>query len=46
MKRKEYMQLKITDIPKEIGNKYNLKEIVTPDGWVYIEISRGMYDLP
>ncbi len=40
------MQLKITDIPKEIFNDYILKEIVTPDGWVYIEISRRMYGPP
>ena len=46
MKRKEYMRLKLTDIPKEIIQEYNLTELATPDGWVYIEISRGMYGLP
>ena len=32
MKRKEYMRLKISDIPEEIIEEYNLKEMVTPDG--------------
>ena len=40
------MRIKITDIPDEIIDEYNLRELVTPDGWVYIEISRGMYGLP
>ena len=46
MKRKEYMRIKLTDIPKEIIDEYKLTEIVTEDGWVYIEISKGMYGLP
>ena len=46
MKRKEYMRLKISDIPQVIIEEYNLKEMVTPDGWVYVEISHGMYGLP
>ena len=46
MKRKEYMRLKITDIPNEIIEEYNLKEIAMPDGWVYVEISPGMCGLP
>ena len=37
MKRKEYMRIKLTDIPDEIVNEYKLHEVVT-DGWVFIEI--------
>ena len=46
MKRPEYMKLKITDIPEEIIQEYNLKELVTQDGYVYCEITKGMYGLP
>jgi hypothetical protein len=46
MKRPEYMRLKITDIPDEIIEQYNLKSLVTQDGYVYCEITRGMYGLP
>ena len=43
--RYEYMRLHISTIPQEIIDQYNLLDIVTPDGWVYIEIQRGMYGL-
>ena len=46
MKRKEYMRIKLTDIPEEIIDQYNLRQMATPDGWVYVAISRGMYGLP
>jgi hypothetical protein len=46
MKRPEYMRLKITDIPDEIINEYNLREIVDDNGYVYCEITKGMYGLP
>jgi TfoX/Sxy family transcriptional regulator of competence genes len=46
MKRYEYMRLKITDIPEEVIEYYNLRSIVTEDGYVYCEIRKGMYGLP
>ena len=46
MKTKEYMRIKIRDIPKEIIDEYKLEEIATQDGWVYIEMCRWMYGLP
>ncbi len=46
MKRPEYMRLKITDIPQEVIEHYNLMTLVTQDGYVYCKKSRGMYDLP
>ena len=46
MKRPEYMKLKITDIPEEIIQEYNLMKLVTQDGYVYCEITKGMYGLP
>ena len=43
MKQPEYMRLKMTDIPEEIIKQYKLREIATPDGYVYTEITKGMY---
>ena len=40
------MRLKITDIPQEVIEQYNLMLLVTPDGYVYCKITRGMYGLP
>jgi hypothetical protein len=46
MKQPEYMHLKMTDIPEEIIGQYKLRGIATPDGYVYTEITKGMYGLP
>jgi hypothetical protein len=46
IKCKEYMRLKITDIPDKIIKEYNLQELVTKDGYVYCVINKGMYGLP
>jgi hypothetical protein len=42
--RYEYMLMLLSRFPEEIVNKYNLKELAM-DGWVYIEIRKGMYRL-
>jgi hypothetical protein len=39
------MRLKITNIPDEIIEQYNLRELVD-DGYVYCKITKGMYGLP
>jgi hypothetical protein len=46
MKRYEYMRMKLQDIPDEIVEQYKLKEKVDKNGFVYVEIRRGMYGLP
>jgi hypothetical protein len=46
MVRREYMRLKITDIPKEIIKQYKLRDIVTPDEYMYCKINKEMYSLP
>ena len=46
LKRPEYAKIKLSDIPEEIIEAYNLREKATPDGWVYIMVIRGMYGLP
>jgi hypothetical protein len=46
MKRPEYMRIKLSDIPDEIIDEYKLRELVDEDGYVYCEITKGMYGLP
>ena len=46
MDRFEYMRLKLADIPDDVIKQYNLADKVTPDGWVYLEVRKGMYGLP
>jgi hypothetical protein len=46
LKRPEYAKIRLSDIPEEIMEEYNLREKATPDGWVYIKVIRGMYGLP
>ena len=40
MDRSEYVKIKITDIPAEFVDKYNLHS-VTHNGWLYFETVRG-----
>ncbi len=46
MKLPEYMRLKLTDIPDEVIEHYNLQELATADEYVYCEVTKGMYGLP
>lgn len=41
----EYMKLPLHIIPEEIRVQYNLYNLVESDGYVYIEIRKGMYGL-
>jgi hypothetical protein len=45
MARYEYMRLPIRILPQEIIEQYQLLPLVH-DGWVYVEIRKGMYGLP
>jgi hypothetical protein len=45
MSRYEYMQLKLSDMPNNVIAHYHLRDIATPDGYVYCEIRQGMYGL-
>ena len=46
MERYEYIRIKLDDIPKEIIVEYNLHEKVTSDGYIFVEVQKGMYGLP
>lgn len=45
MEQHEYMRLPITVIPAEIVAQYKLLPLVH-NGFIYIEICKGMYGLP
>ena len=42
----EYLHLKVEDIPKDVQQEYQLQDKATQDGWVYVEVQKGMYGLP
>jgi hypothetical protein len=42
--RFEYMKMLLSRFPEEIVDKYNISALAV-DGWVYIEIRKGMYGL-
>jgi hypothetical protein len=46
LKWPEYAKIKLSNVPEDVKNKYNLNEKATPDGWVYIKVIHGMYSLP
>ena len=45
MSRPEYMKVHIKHFPKDIVEKYNLNNKVSKDGYIYIQIKKGMYGL-
>jgi hypothetical protein len=46
MTRYEYVQIKINNVLGEIIKQYNLSEKMDKDGYLYIEVQKGMYGLP
>jgi hypothetical protein len=42
--RYEYMRMLLSIFPEEIVSEYNLTALAV-DGWVYVEIRKGMYGL-
>ena len=45
MNKSEYMKVKIKYLPQDIIDHYNLQNLVTEDGYVFIRIDKGMYGL-
>jgi hypothetical protein len=45
MERYEYMCLPMAQIPNKIIEQYQLQALAH-DGWIYVEIRKGMYGLP
>jgi hypothetical protein len=46
MDQPEYMRMKISNIPLNFVKAYNLIDLATNNGTIYIKIQRGMYGLP
>ena len=46
MARPEFIRIKLADIPEDVIERYNLREIVDADGYVYCRVEKGMYGLP
>ena len=46
LNRYEYVWLILEDVPEEISTEYNLQQKATPNGYVYLDICKGMYGLP
>jgi hypothetical protein len=44
--RPEYLRIKLTDLPDEIINEYRLRKLVNAKGFVFVEVTKGMYGLP
>ncbi len=38
MSQYKYMRLKLSDMPEDVIEHYKLRDIATPDGYVYCEI--------
>lgn len=46
LKRPEYLKVKLSDLPTEIIQQYQLKEKANKNGFVFFEVTQGMYGLP
>ena len=42
----EYIRIHIIRISQEFIDEYDLNKYVTPDGWIFSEIRKGMYGIP
>ena len=42
MSRYEYMKIHLAKIPDEVIDEYDLRSIANLDGWVYMEVRKGM----
>ena len=46
LKHQEYFHLKLSDIPEDVVEHYNLKTKATKYDYIFIAIKRRMYGLP
>ena len=42
----EYLRLKLSNLPEDVIEQYGLKDKTTSEGYIYVEIRKGMYGLP
>ena len=46
LKRREYLQMKLSDMPNNIQEQYKLRGLATADSYVYVAVNCGMYGSP
>ena len=46
MARYEYLRLKLSNLPEYVIEQYGLKDKTTSEGYIYVDIRKGMYGLP
>ena len=46
LEQPEYICLMLSNIPDKIIDQYRLRTKVTPEGFIYMEMNKGMYRLP
>jgi hypothetical protein len=46
MEQPEYIRMKLSNLPQEFVDLYNLTKIAEDNGTVYIKVQKGMYGLP
>ena len=45
MQKAEYMKIPFQYFPEDIITRYSLRELLASDGYIYIKITKGMYEL-
>ena len=45
MRRPEFMRILLKLLPEDVIVRYNSRDIVSADGYIYIRITKGMYGL-
>jgi hypothetical protein len=46
MDQPEFMRMKLSDLPPNFVEFYNLTNLANNDGTIYVKIQKGMYGLP
>ncbi len=46
MDQPEYMRMKVSNLPPDFVESYNLNNLANNDGTIYVKIQKGMYGLP
>ncbi len=44
--RYEYLRLKLNELPDDVIEEYDLKDKETTNGYVFVEVRKGIYGLP
>jgi hypothetical protein len=44
--RPEYIRIKLSDLPEEIIQQYNLRDKANKHGMIFVKVTKGMYGLP